>query len=48
LILAEFDYSGNPAPSIPWDSTKERLSGWLIKVYALPVLYWHGMLRGLA
>ncbi len=48
LILAEFDYSGKPVPSIPWDSTKERLSGWFIKVYALPALYWHGMLRGLA
>ena len=48
LILAEFDYSGKPAPSIPWNSTKERLSGWLIKVYALPALYWHGMLRGRA
>jgi sulfide:quinone oxidoreductase len=47
LILAEFDYSGKPVPSIPWDSTKERFSGWLIKVYALPALYWHGMLRGL-
>jgi sulfide:quinone oxidoreductase len=48
LILAEFDYSGKPVPSIPWDSTKERLSGWFIKVYALPALYWHGMLRGWA
>ncbi|NOT56601.1 MAG: NAD(P)/FAD-dependent oxidoreductase [Deltaproteobacteria bacterium] len=48
LILAEFDYSGKPVPSIPWDSTKERLSGWFIKVYALPALYWHAMLRGLA
>jgi sulfide:quinone oxidoreductase len=46
LILAEFDYSGKPVPSIPWDSTKERLSGWLLKVYALPALYWYGMLRG--
>lgn len=48
LILAEFDYSGKPVPSFPWDSTKERYSGWLIKVYALPALYWHGMLRGRA
>ena len=45
LILAEFDYSGKPVPSIPWDSTKERFSGWLLKVYALPALYWYGMLR---
>ena len=48
LILAEFDYSGSPVPSFPWDSTKERYSGWLLKVYALPALYWHGMLRGRA
>lgn len=47
VILAEFDYSGNPTPSFPLDPTKERYSMWLLKRYGLPLMYWHGMLRGL-
>ncbi|HCU25141.1 MAG TPA: pyridine nucleotide-disulfide oxidoreductase [Deltaproteobacteria bacterium] len=48
VFLAEFDYSGKPAPSFPLDPTKERYSMWLLKRYFLPFFYWHGMLRGLA
>lgn len=48
VVLAEFDYSGKPTPSFPHDSTKEKYSMWLLKVYGLPAMYWHGMLRGLA
>ncbi|MBK8264787.1 MAG: NAD(P)/FAD-dependent oxidoreductase [Nannocystis sp.] len=48
LILAEFDYEGKPAETFPFDQSKERLSMYLMKKYALPQLYWHGMLRGLA
>jgi sulfide:quinone oxidoreductase len=49
MLLAEFDYDLNPAPSIPLiDTTKERRDMWLLKRYGLPQLYWRGMLKGLA
>ena len=48
LILAEFDYDGNPAETFPFDQSKERYSMWLLKRWALPVLYWQGMLKGRA
>lgn len=47
LILAEFDYEGKPKETFPFDQSKERLSMYLLKAYALPRLYWHVMLRGL-
>jgi len=46
LVLAEFDYEGKPQETFPFDQSKERLSMYLLKAYALPRLYWHGMLRG--
>ncbi len=46
LILAEFDYDGNPCESFPFDQSKERYSMYAMKVYALPEAYWNGMLRG--
>ncbi|GIV58023.1 MAG: pyridine nucleotide-disulfide oxidoreductase [Rhodothermaceae bacterium] len=48
LVLAEFDYDNNPTPSFPFDTTQERYSMYALKLYALPNLYWHGMLRGRA
>ncbi len=48
LVLAEFDYDGNPAESFPFNQAKERWSMWLLKKYALPMLYWSGMLKGRA
>lgn len=48
LILAEFDYDGNPDESFPFDQAQERFSMYMLKAYALPNLYWHGMLRGKA
>jgi sulfide:quinone oxidoreductase len=49
VVLAEFDYSGEPHPTIPWiDTARERHDMWLLKRYGLPFLYWHLMLRGLA
>ncbi|MBE9043999.1 NAD(P)/FAD-dependent oxidoreductase [Pleurocapsales cyanobacterium LEGE 10410] len=45
-IMAEFDYEGSPAPSFPLDPTKERYSMFIAKVYALPWIYWHRMLKG--
>ena len=46
VILAEFDYDGNPAETFPFDQSKERYSMWLLKRWALPLLYWKGMLKG--
>jgi sulfide:quinone oxidoreductase len=49
MLLAEFDYSLRPTPSIPRiDTTKPRRDMWLLKKYGLPFLYWNLMLRGLA
>ncbi|MEZ4410300.1 MAG: FAD/NAD(P)-binding oxidoreductase [Polyangiales bacterium] len=48
LILAEFDYDGKPVESFPFDQTVERYSMYAMKAYALPELYWNGMLRGRA
>jgi sulfide:quinone oxidoreductase len=46
LILAEFDYDGQPAESFPFDQSQERYSMYALKAYGLPQMYWHGMLRG--
>ncbi|MCB0084058.1 MAG: NAD(P)/FAD-dependent oxidoreductase [Caldilineaceae bacterium] len=48
LVLAEFDYDGNPDETFPFNQAKERHSMYLMKKYALPAMYWHGMLRGRA
>lgn len=48
LILAEFDYEGQPQETFPFDQRKERYSMYLLKRYVLPVLYWQGMLKGRA
>ncbi|MDQ6730329.1 MAG: NAD(P)/FAD-dependent oxidoreductase [Actinomycetota bacterium] len=47
LVLAEFDYELKPAPSFPFDTTKERWSMYQFKRYGLPALYWQGMMKGL-
>ena len=46
LVLAEFDYDGNPVESFPFDQSQERYSMYAFKAYVLPELYWNGMLRG--
>ncbi len=46
LIMAEFDYDGNPQETFPFDQSKERYSMYLLKAYGLPFIYWHGILRG--
>jgi sulfide:quinone oxidoreductase len=48
LVLAEFDYDLKPAPSFPFDTTKERWSMYQLKRYGLPALYWNAMLKGRA
>lgn len=46
MMLAEFDYDGNPAETFPVDQARPRYSMWLFKRWGLPELYWNGMLRG--
>jgi sulfide:quinone oxidoreductase len=46
LVLAEFDYTKGPCESFPFDQNKERYSMYALKAYALPRMYWHGMLKG--
>lgn len=49
MLLSEFDYSLQPAPTSPLiDTTHERYDMWLLKRYGLPFMYWNLMLRGLA
>ncbi|MFW7381369.1 MAG: FAD-dependent oxidoreductase [Oligoflexus sp.] len=47
VIFAEFDYDG-PDETFPFDQAEERFSMYMLKVYGLPKLYWHGMLKGKA
>ncbi|ABM10729.1 NAD(P)/FAD-dependent oxidoreductase [Paenarthrobacter aurescens] len=49
MLLAEFDYSMQPATSIPLiNTTHERLDMWLLKRYGLPFMYWNLILKGRA
>ena len=49
MLLAEFDYNLDPAPSFPLiDATKERRDMWYLKRRGLPFMYWNLMLKGLA
>ncbi len=49
MLLAEFDYSTEPAPSFPViDTTKPRRDMWYLKKYGLPFMYWNLMLKGRA
>jgi sulfide:quinone oxidoreductase len=48
LVLAEFDYNCRPRETFPFDQSKERWSMYQLKRHALPLLYWHGMMRGRA
>lgn len=46
LILAEFDYSKEPAESMPFNQAVERTSMYVMKKDLLPLMYWNGMLKG--
>lgn len=49
IVLAEFTYGGKVQPTFPaWinDGTKATRLAWLLKVWVLPNIYWHGMLKG--
>ncbi|XP_063053159.1 sulfide:quinone oxidoreductase, mitochondrial [Engraulis encrasicolus] len=47
VILAEFDYNGQPLETFPVDQSKERRTMYHMKADLMPTLYWHGLLRGL-
>jgi sulfide:quinone oxidoreductase len=46
MLLAEFDYDNNAAPTLPVDTSRPRWDMWILKKYILPWFYWHRMLRG--
>lgn len=46
LVLAEFGYGGKIMETFPFSQAKERYSMYALKAYALPEMYWNGMLRG--
>ncbi|MFK3844775.1 bifunctional protein tyrosine phosphatase family protein/NAD(P)/FAD-dependent oxidoreductase [Stenotrophomonas sp. PS02297] len=49
IVLAEFGYGGTLMPTFPrWliDGREPSRLAWHLKSEALPVLYWHGMLKG--
>lgn len=46
VVMAEFDYEGNPRETFPFDQGVERRTMFWVKRYLLPVLYWQGMLKG--
>jgi len=46
VVLAEFVYGRKPAPSFPWDSTKERRAAWWLKTRFIPWMYWNRLLTG--
>lgn len=46
LILAEFDYTKEPAESMPFNQAVERASMYMMKKDFLPIMYWNGMLKG--
>ena len=49
MLLAEFDYTMKPTPSIPLiDTTHERRDMWYLKRYGLPAMYWNLILAGRA
>lgn len=48
VMLAEFDYDGNPTETFPFNQAKERRSMYFLKRFLLPILYWYGMLKGRA
>nr|XP_006013270.2 PREDICTED: sulfide:quinone oxidoreductase, mitochondrial [Latimeria chalumnae] len=46
VILAEFDYNGQPLETFPVNQSKERRTMYYMKSDLMPILYWHGLLKG--
>ncbi|EDO49988.1 predicted protein [Nematostella vectensis] len=47
LVLAEFDFEGNPLETFPFDQGKERSSMYYMKKDILPEVYWNALIKGL-
>lgn len=45
VILAEFDYDGQPLETFPVDQSKESRVMYHMKADIMPHLYWHGLLK---
>ncbi|MBN3290123.1 SQOR protein, partial [Polypterus senegalus] len=45
VILAEFDYTGQPLETFPIDQSKERMIMYYMKASLMPQIYWHGLLK---
>lgn len=46
LVMAEFDYNLTPRETFRIDQSKERRSMYLFKAFALPAMYWRGIMKG--
>ncbi|KAM7010667.1 sulfide:quinone oxidoreductase, mitochondrial [Passerculus sandwichensis] len=46
VILAEFDYNGQPLETFPIDQSKERTTMYHMKADMMPLLYWNALLKG--
>jgi len=48
IVLAEFGYGGKLMPTFPWliNPLKATRMAWFLKKTLLPIIYWHGMLKG--
>jgi len=46
VLLAEFTYGGNVAPSFAADPRVPRGFYWWLKRSFIPAFYWHGLLKG--
>ncbi|KAK2178929.1 hypothetical protein NP493_523g01042 [Ridgeia piscesae] len=45
-ILAEFGYGGKDLETFPFDQSVPRLGAYVMKVYVMPLLYWHLFITG--
>lgn len=48
VMLLEFNWTGKPTPTFPFDPTVSRWMWWALKVYSLKPMYFYGMLKGMA
>lgn len=47
LILAEFDFDGQPLETFPFDQSKESRAMYHLKKDAMAEIYWYGLIKGL-
>lgn len=45
-ILAEFNYSGEPEETFPFNQAEERWSMYMLKKEIIPFMYWNAMMKG--